>query len=190
MINSELSHVKTLEDFNSEIIRQQEEAHGIGYCDIHKAIKKYVNNDDIYMELGVHQGGTASTAMLAKPKSVILVDIDMSRYNKFLSPIANKWCKENNIELKVKQASSIDLGSLNYSDVLMIDSVHTPNHMTAELSLHGGNVGKYIIAHDTSRLFGKPNDILFKVLENFAKTNKWKVVERGTDNVGYTVLKK
>jgi len=190
MINSKLSHVQTLEDFNSEIIRQQEEAHGIGYCDIHKAIKKYLKNDDVYMEFGVHQGGTASTAMLAKPKSIILVDIKMAKYNMFLSPIANKWCEENNIELKVKQTSSIDLGSLNYCDVLMIDSVHTHDHMTAELSLHGGSICKYIIAHDTSRLFGRPNDVLFRVLENFAKANKWEIIERGTDNVGYTVLKK
>ena len=51
------------------------------------------------MELGTHQGGTAAAAMLAKPKNVILVDIDMSRYYKFLSPIADKWCSENNINL-------------------------------------------------------------------------------------------
>ena len=40
MINSELGHVTSLEEFNSEIIRQQEEAHGENYCDIHDAIKK------------------------------------------------------------------------------------------------------------------------------------------------------
>ena len=45
MINSELGHVKTLEEFNSEIRRQQEEAHGKGYCDIHDAIKQHKDND-------------------------------------------------------------------------------------------------------------------------------------------------
>jgi cephalosporin hydroxylase len=142
------------------------------------------------MELGTHQGGTAAAAMLAKPKEIVLVDIDFSKYYKFLAPIAEKWCKENNINLKIKSCSSVDLGSLHNSDMLVIDSVHTPQHMTAELSLHGGNVNKYIIAHDTSVLMGRPNDVLFKVLEQFANANKWKIIERGTVNAGYTVLKK
>ena len=61
MINSELGHVTTMEEFNSEIIRQQEEAHGKDYCAIHKAIKKYMKECDSYKELGTHQGATAAT---------------------------------------------------------------------------------------------------------------------------------
>jgi hypothetical protein len=90
----------------------------------------------------------------------------------------------------MKQTSSIGLGALSSCDMLVIDSVHKPDFMNQELSLHGGNVNKYIIAHDTSELFGKKNDSLFQVLNNFAKENKWKIIERGTINVGYTVLGK
>ena len=190
MINAELGHVKTLEEFHSEITKQQQEAHGEGYNDIHEAIQKYIKVCDTYMELGTHQGGTAAAAMLSKPKNMILVDIDMSRYYKFLSPIADKWCAEHNINLTLKQCSSIELGSIANTDMLMIDSVHNPNHMNKELALHGGNVNKYIIAHDTSVLMGQPNDILFRVLEDFAQNKGWKIVERGTKNAGYTVLKK
>ncbi len=190
MINAELGHVKTLEEFHDEITKQQTEAHGKGYNDIHGAIQKYLKDCDTYMELGTHQGGTAAAAMLVKPKNVILVDIDMSRYYKFLSPIADKWCNENNINLTIKQCSSIELGSIANTDMLMIDSVHNPHHMNRELALHGGNVNKYILAHDTSILLGQQNDTLFRVLDEFAKTNGWKVVERGTVNAGYTVIKK
>jgi hypothetical protein len=77
MINSELGHVKTLEEFNSEIRRQQEEGHGEDYCQIHDAIVKYMKDCDSYMELGVHQGGTASAAMLTNPEFVQLVDISL-----------------------------------------------------------------------------------------------------------------
>ncbi len=38
MINSELGHVKSVEEFNKEIIRQQEEAHGEFYCGIQGAL--------------------------------------------------------------------------------------------------------------------------------------------------------
>ena len=72
MINAELGHVKTLEEFHDEITKQQTEAHGKGYNDIHGAIQKYLKDCDTYMELGTHQGGTAAAAMLVKPKNVIL----------------------------------------------------------------------------------------------------------------------
>lgn len=190
MINSKLDHVKTMKEFNSEIRRQQEEAHGKGYTDIHDAIQKYLTKEDTYMELGTHQGGTASAAILCKPKSVIMVDIDISKYNKFLSPIADEFCEENNIELKFNITSSIGLGSMAQCDMLVIDTVHNPDFMNSELALHGGNVDKYIIAHDTSVLMGRPNDSLFQALKKFADKNNWKVIERGIINAGYTVLKR
>lgn len=190
MINAELSHVKTLKEFNKEIRRQQEEAHGVDYCQIHDAITKYLKECKSYMELGTHQGGTASAAMLTKPNRVFLVDMDMSRYNKFLAPLAQEWCDKYDIELIVKESDSTSIGTINMTDMLVIDSYHHPDHMKKELNLHGSNVRKYIIAHDTSVVNGKPNESLYQCMKQFADTNGWEVVERGTTNVGYTVLKK
>lgn len=190
MINADLSHVVTLRDFNKEIRRQQEEAHGKDYCLIHDAIKKYMKECKSYMELGTHQGGTASIAMLCKPNRVYLVDMDMSRYRKFLEPIASDFCDQYNIELIVREADSTSISTMNMTDMLVIDSYHHPNHMQRELDVHGANVRKYIIAHDTSIVNGKPNESLFHCLKAFADKNGWEVVERGITNVGYTVLKK
>lgn len=190
MINSELGHVKTLSEFNSEIRKQQEEAHGKDYCHIHDAITKYMAECDSYMELGTHQGGTASAAMLTNPNFLQLVDIDMSRYNKFLAPIAKAYCKKNNIHLVLKEVDSRTFTSIATVDMLVIDSYHNPKFMQEELNVHGSNVNKYIIAHDTSVINGNQNDALYRVLEDFAKKNRWEVHERGTTNVGYTVLKK
>ena len=192
MINSELGHVKTLEEFNSEIRRQQEEAHGKGYCDIHDAIKKYMEECDSYMELGTHQGGTASIAMLTNPNFVQLVDIDFTKYRKFLAPIARNYCKENDINLILKEMDSRTFPSMSTAsvDMLVIDSVHKAPFMKQELTMHGANVNKYILAHDTSRLLGREDDQLFRELEAWGKRNRWVVIERGINNVGYTVLKK
>ena len=192
MINSELGHVKTLEEFNSEIRRQQEEAHGKGYCDIHDAIKKYMEECDSYMELGTHQGGTASIAMLTNPNFVQLVDIDFTKYRKFLAPIARKYCKENDINLILKEMDSRTFPSMSTAsvDMLVIDSVHKAPFMKQELTMHGANVNKYILAHDTSRLLGREDDQLFRELEAWGKRNRWVVIERGINYVGYTVLKK
>lgn len=190
MINADLSGVATLPKFNKEIRRQQTEAHGEDYCAIHDAIKKYMKDCKSYMELGTHQGGTASAAMLTKPNRVYLVDMDMSRYRKFLEPIAADWCDKHDIELIVREADSTSVGTLNMTDMLVIDSYHHPAHMQKELNLHGPNVRKYIIAHDTSVVNSKPNESLYNCLKNFADRNGWEVIERGTTNVGYTVLKK
>ena len=190
MINAELGQVKTLKEFNTEIRKQQEEAHGIDYCQIHDAIKKYMKECKSYMELGTHQGGTASIAMLCKPNRVFLVDMDMSRYRKFLAPIAQEWCDKNDIELIVKEADSTSIGTINMTDMLVIDSYHHPEHMKKELNLHGNNVRKYIIAHDTSIVNNKANDSLYQTMKQFADANGWEVIERGTTNVGYTVIKK
>lgn len=190
MINSDLSYVVSLEDFHSEIRRQQEEAHGADYCAIHDAITKYMADCKSYMELGTHQGGTASAAMLCKPEKVYLVDMDMSRYRKFLEPIAADWCDQNDIALTVRESDSRSIGTLNITDMLVIDSYHHPNVMQAELELHGRNTLKYIIAHDTSIVNGKPNDSLYRCMENWGKKNGFEVIERGTTNVGYTVMKR
>lgn len=192
MINAELGHVKTLEEFHSEIRRQQEEAHGEYYCAMHDSITKYMKGCDSYLELGTHQGGTAAAALLTKPKVVQLVDIDMSRYRKFLGPIAYQYAQDHNIDLRVREVDSTSLASTEVVDMLMIDSYHNPGHMAKELNTHGGNVLKYIVAHDTSIINGRANDSLYRVLVEFTKraSGGWRVIEHETRNVGFTVLKK
>lgn len=192
MINSKLDHVKSVEEFNSEIKRQQEEAHGDDYCQIHSAIEKYMKECDSYMELGTHQGGTASAAMLTNPKRIQLVDIDLSRYRKVLNKLAPSYCQENGIELELKECDSRSLESIEMRgvDMLMIDSLHKAPFMRQELDVHGPYVRKYIIAHDTSIINGRANDSLYKCLVDFGNRKGWKVIERGTTNVGYTVLAK
>lgn len=190
MINAELDHVTTLEQFNDEIIRQQEDAHGTHYCQIHSAIRKYMKDCNSYMELGTNQGGTASTALLCKPKSVILVDKDMSSFRKVLEKIAIQYSKDNQIDLNIIEDDSISPKTRFNTDMLVIDSLHYASHMKKELEVHGNNVNKYIIAHDTSITFGKRSDALYDCLCNFAHKNGWKVIERNITNVGYTVLQK
>ena len=64
MINAELGHVKSIPEFYTEIRKQQEEAHGEHYCQMHDSIKEVWDTGKCteYMELGTHQGGTASLA--------------------------------------------------------------------------------------------------------------------------------
>jgi len=188
MINSNLSHVKTLDEFITSIRQQQEAAHGEKYCAIHDAIRKYMQHCDSYMELGTHQGGTASVAISCNPSKVYLIDLDLSRYNSCLKSIAESYCTRNGIKLVAKQASSIDRSHVNDVDMLMIDSRHQRKHMLQELAVHGSHAHKYIIAHDTSIINGRKNDELYRTLKEYATTRGWIVLDHCTDNVGYTVI--
>ena len=193
MINAVLDDAKTLTEFYTSIRAQQESAHGDDYCNMHDAIVKYWNEGQCteYMELGTHQGGSAACAMqLEGVKQIQLVDIDMSRYRKYLSPIAAKHCAKNGINLILREADSRALSSIGRCDMLVIDSVHNPNFMKQELDMHAHNVRKYIIAHDTWTLMGRVNPILHETLKEFASKNRWKVVHHEQKGPGYTVLSK
>jgi len=188
MINAELSHVTTLEEFYESIRSQQEEAHGNDYCKMHDAVNEIAKECNSYKELGTHQGGTLANALLQPTlKYVEGVDIDMHRYRKFLQPIAEQYAKENKKVLKIKEVDSTGIDSLGYStDILVIDSYHKSFHMQKELERHGSYVKKYIVAHDTH----KPDDQLYWCLANWGSDNGWSVMTRNQDNVGFTVLKK
>ena len=194
MINAKFDNVKTVLKFHKQIVQQQEEAHGEHYCAMHKAIQRFwaEGKCKTYMELGVHQGGTAANAMMLKPtpEKITLIDIDMAKYNSFLKPIAEKHCKWEKIELDERQTDSTGFGAVENVDMLVIDSVHKAAWMSKELDLHGKNVRKYIIAHDTMRLFNQVNEQLHTTLTEWGDVNGFRVVDRGEASVGYTVIMK
>lgn len=186
MKKSVFENVTTLEEFYNQIYTQQEANHGPHYCAMHHAVVKYWNEGQCksYMEFGIHQGGTAANILRKKPESVTLIDINLGLYNEYLKPIAIKYCKENNINLNVKECSSTAIEAIQFDcDMLLIDSYHKPDYLKQELSTHAHNINKYIIAHDT---FAVPS--LHKCMEDFAGKNGWKVLEYNKQNVGYTVL--
>lgn len=188
MINSVLDHCTTVEEFYSSIRSQQEEAHGEYYCAMHEAINKIAEDCKSYKELGVHQGGTLANALLhPQLKYVEGIDISLEKYNKYLKPLAETYAKENKKVLKMREVDSTGIEALGYAtDILMIDSYHKAYHMEKELNRHGRYVKKYIVAHDTH----KPDDQLFHCMKNWADTNDFEVIERNTNNVGYTIMRR
>lgn len=191
MINSKVDHCETLEEFYSEIRRQQEEAHGDKYCEQHDIIRQLLWDEcNTYKELGTHQGGTAAVACLQDPKKVELVDISMEKFNKS-KHLFEDYCDNHKVELVVKEMDSTEKRSASRTDLLVIDSLHHPNHLMKELRLHADYVAKYIVCHDTSMLHGRKDDRLWVALQQFtSELNPWEIIDRRTDNVGVTVLKR
>lgn len=188
MINAELDHCKTLPEWYASIREQHEAAHGDDYCAQHDAMQRCMANCDSYMELGSHQGASAAAACLTNPKSVTMIDIDLHRWRPF-EQIFQTYCDENNITLNAREISSVDPKTTQTVDLLLIDSYHHPRQLIAEMNLHMKNVRKYLVVHDTSIINRRPDDSLYQVLEAYVSgINPWRIIERGTTNVGYTVL--
>ena len=119
------------------------------------------------------------------------------------SKIKCKWIFNN--EMKV-----IDEGfvSNHKFDLLMIDSMHTYQHVSWQLETLSSCINKYIILHDTEAPYGRMNDISYKgdyseyskeidrskvgvmtAVEDFLDKNKeWKILQRKTNNYGLVVL--
>ena len=176
MINAKLDHVKTLPEFYTEIRKQHEEAHGHEYCWQHDAMKECMTECNTYRELGTHQGASAAMACLQNPMQVELVDISFDKWRPF-EHIFYDYCGQNNISLIIKEKSSLDPHTASPVDCLLIDSNHQPTHLRKELDLHGRSVKKYIILHDTSRLFGKPDERLWDVANEWVNKgiSPWKI---------------
>jgi len=77
-------------------------------------------------------------------------------------------------------------------DMLAIDSYHTFDQLRTELFLHGPNVRKTIVMHDTS-LYGEVGEDggpgMQKAIDEFLAANsEWTEIDRRTNNNGLTVL--
>lgn len=81
------------------------------------------------------------------------------------------------------------------TDLLFIDSFHSYEHLTKELTLHVGKVRRFILLHDTTT-FGYVDQTgdgkgLWPAVEEFvARSPEWHVRERFTNCHGLTVLEK
>jgi len=195
MINADLAGVTSVAEFHDSIVKQQEAAHGEQYCAMHAAIRALWSGSDCrtYKELGVHQGGSASNALLLQPqpKRITLIDIDLAKYRKFLAPLAEEHCLRLGIDLDVREVNSaLPAPADDTCDMLVIDSMHTASHMLAELAAHGVHATKHIVAHDTSIVNGRKNDQLYRALTTWGRSNGWSVSVHCTDNVGFTAISK
>lgn len=164
--------------------REQEKAHGDGYCNHHDAVVSLLPEGGTYLELGVHQGTSAAGVLLnSKLKKVVLIDKDMRLFNS-QKHLFKQYCSDNNIELDVRQIDSTSVGAEEPCDVLLIDSLHTAGHLRKELARHAGKVCTGIVFHDTTH---KPE--LWSVIKHFLDDNEeWVLKERFTESVGYTVI--
>lgn len=158
-------------------------------------LKKYSEECDVIVELGVRKIVSTWAFLLGKPKKLISVDIKHPKeYNSTELPLVEEISKEIGVDFNfiLSDSRTVDIPEC---DLLFIDTLHTYNQIKKELEVHANKVNKYIILHDTEtfRTIGEVNGEvgIWLAVEEFLSTNlEWKIVEELKNNNGLTVIKR
>lgn len=181
---------KILEQYNSKVSKKS---------DINEhlpTLKKYAEECDHVTELGC-RGVVSTWAFLAgKPSKMVSVDIEPSPIEE-----ASKLATQYGIDFTFIHQDDLKI-KLEKTDLLFIDTLHTYDQLSQELTLHGNKAKKYIIMHDTevfghldyygNKKYGREGKVGLKpAIEEFLTKNKaWTLEKEYTNNNGLTVLKR
>ena len=189
MIKPDISYVRDIHEFYSEIKKQQSGAHGIEYNAHHDALINCAKKCKIVKEIGVCQGATLAGLMLTNPKKLIGLDIAPYYFEPYKKHF-EKYSTDNQIDFEYRVQNSTEPESVDEVDMLHIDSSHYPEHLMKELKLHAPSVTKYIVFHDTANFSTSKG--LFKTIATYITEieQKWKIIDHYIHRVGYTVIER
>ncbi len=94
---------------------------------------------DSIVEFGVRTGVSSRAFLLA---NVNLLSVDIEKNND-VNALFNKAIKANYLIADTREIT------IEETDMLFIDSLHTYDQLKKELDLHGNKVKKYLVFHDT-----------------------------------------
>jgi hypothetical protein len=90
--------------------------------------------------------------------------------------------------------SSFDFDLIEEADLLFVDSHHTYETVSKELSLHGHKIKKYIMFHDTVAYgeIGEDGGVgILKAIHEFLEANpEWKIVHQVDYNNGFMIIER
>lgn len=165
---------RTLSELYLNLRTAQQQAHGADYTLHHRWIWCHGKGGGSYAELGVNQGATLACALLSGFRRVVGIDINLW----LLEPHRGLFDRAILTQRDSREAWFMPV------DFLFIDTVHTVEHVAAELAMHAARVRQRIMVHDTEA----PG--LYTFVATWAADHGWTVEHRETRSVGFTVLKR
>ena len=139
-------------------------------------------------EFGVRNGVSTIAWIAARPQRLICYDIHRYAEVEELERVAEEAGVD--FTFRVKDVLSL---SIEATDLLFIDTLHTYDQLRMELARHAGHVRKYLVLHDTEA-FAAAGEVpgtrgLWQAIEEFLAANdSWRLFEKHTNNNGLTVL--
>lgn len=154
-------------------------------------LRKYASECSHVTEFGTRGVVSTYALMAAKPKKLLTYDLVPNGHIWTAASVA----KENDIEFGFMERDTTAI-SIEPTDLLFIDTLHTYSQLQRELTLHASNVRKYLIFHDTVS-FGYKDEVgdgpgLMTAIEEFLGTHgsEWVLKERLENNNGLVVLQR
>lgn len=159
-------------------------------------LKKYANECNSITEMGVRTIVSTWALLAGRPQKMISYDIvHPKKLGANIDSVYNT-AEEIGVSYEFINASTLDI-EIEETDLLFIDTDHSYNQLSKELSLHGNKANKYIIMHDTVT-FGKRDagtqrnkekTGLITAIEEFLDNNKeWEIHKHYENNNGLMVL--
>jgi hypothetical protein len=149
-------------------------------------LKKYAKECEHVTELGVRGIVSTWAFLAAKPKKLVSVDIVYPEtFDGNLQEVYDA-AKEINVDFKFILGDDLKI-SLEETDLLFIDTLHTMEQLNKELSKLGSKAKKYIILHDTYSCrfqLGPAINVFLAINSN------WKIHQTFINNNGLTILKR
>jgi len=170
-----------------------------------ETLYKYAKECGHITEMGVRWVSSTWAFLLSSPKKLISYDIVKNNNINEVIDISKEY--GINFEFDEKDVLSI---TIEPTELLFIDTLHTYNQLINELNLHSKNVSKYIILHDTvsfgtvdENIYNHASDIikssnktkqgLINAISDFLESEngkEWIIYESFENNNGLTILKK
>ncbi len=107
-------------------------------------------------EMGIRWGSSIWAFLMSNPKKLIGYDIIRTEQINEIIDI----CSEYNINFTFFEEDVLKT-TIEETDLLFIDTLHTYNQLISELNLHSSKVKKYIILHDTVS-FGQHDEQIYQ----------------------------
>ena len=144
-------------------------------------------------EFGSRKG--SSTVSMIKANTQKMISYDMYPTEDIDRLIELAKLENFNFEFKIQNVIADDF-VIEETDLLFIDTLHTYTQLIQELTIHSGNVKKYIIMHDTQTFknrgeSGNLEKGLMDAVEKFVnENNNWEIEKIYINNNGLTILKR
>lgn len=159
------------------------------HCD---TLRELASQCSIVVEFGVRDPDeTSSTMSLLRGTQDSLISYDIHSCN-LVRPLREATAWDKNFEFRLESSLTANIPSC---DLLMIDSKHTYEQLSAELKQHHSKVKKFIVCHDTD-LYGHAGEdgsrpgLWDAVVDFLREHHEWRMKIHYSNCCGLSVLER
>lgn len=156
-------------------------------CEHLDTLKGLAHECEHITEMGFRAGTSFCAFLMAQPKTLITYDLRIPKeIEQYLHTIKGRT------DIKFIEANTLET-TIEETDLLFIDTLHTYAQLKKELELHGNKAKKYLAFHDTNT-FGKKGEdgtepgLQMAMIEFVEANPHWHLFKHFQNNNGLTIL--